>query len=248
MDEHASGPPVVAITGAARGIGYATARRFAQGGFRLALCDRLAISDAALDELRTAGSPACSSVSVDVGDRDEVARFIDESNELYGRIDVLVTCAGIHSVEPSESASWENWQAVLDVNLTGTFACIRAALPGMLARGQGRIVTLSSEQGICGYPQYAAYTASKGAVITLTRSLAREFAGRGILVNSVAPGPVVTDMLTNTDEFKSGDISHVPLGRWGEPDEIAATIYWIAGEGGTFLTGQIISPNGGVVI
>ena len=138
---------------------------------------------------------------------------------------------------------------MLDVNLTGTWNVIQAALAGMLERGAGRIVTISSEVGLAGLERYAAYAASKGGVIALTKALARELAPRGICVNSVAPGPIEAGMLLNEAAYSDEWLAaHVPLGRWGRASEVAAAVALLAGDEGGYFVGQVLSPNGGTVI
>jgi 3-oxoacyl-[acyl-carrier protein] reductase len=239
----------VLITGAGGGIGAATGRRFAAAGADLALCDRRPIAE--LDELRELARAHGGRLlhrTLDVADREGVAAFVRQAEEELGRIDVLVTTAGILASIPAEDLSWEQWDRFLAVNLSGTWAFVRAVIPGMVARGHGRIITISSELGIIGLETYAGYCASKGAVIAMTKALARELAPRGVLVNSVAPGPVLTDMLRSSPEFESDYVTTLPLRRFGEPDEIASTIEFLAGPGGSFFVGQIISPNGGAAI
>jgi len=241
---------VVAITGAGRGIGLATARRFAATGDRLALGDRR--STAELEAVAATASERggeAAAIHVDVSRRDDCERFVAEVQERFGHIDVLVTNAGILYSEASHEAGPEQWTETIATNLSGTWWCIRAALPAMVEAKAGRIVTVSSEIGLIGFPTYAAYAASKGGIIALTKSLAKELAPLGILVNSVAPGPVVTDMLVHdTIEYNDETREQVPLRRFGEPDEIARVIEFVAGPGGDFLVGQVVSPNGGTAI
>jgi 3-oxoacyl-[acyl-carrier protein] reductase len=162
---------------------------------------------------------------------------------------VVVTAAGVQRVGPSELVELADWQHVLDVNLTGTWNVIQAVLPGMIDRGSGRIVTISSEIGLGGLEGYAAYAASKGGVIALTKSLARELAPRGICVNSVAPGPIEAGMLLGEAAYSDSWLgANVPLGRFGRPSEVAACVALLAGEEGGFFVGQVLSPNGGTVI
>jgi 3-oxoacyl-[acyl-carrier protein] reductase len=241
--------PVVMVTGAAGGIGAAVARRFCEAGASLALCDRNILPEID-DLLQLAGERGGAIVCerLDVTDRPGVERFAVDCEAKFGRIDVLVTCAGILDSIPAESLGWEDWDRFLAVNLTGTWAFIRQVVPGMIARRSGRIITVSSELGIIGLETYAAYCASKGGVIAMTKALARELAPMGVLVNSVAPGPVVTDMLRASPEFDSGYVNTLPLRRFGQPEEIAATIAFLAGPGGSFFVGQIVSPNGGAAI
>jgi 3-oxoacyl-[acyl-carrier protein] reductase len=241
---------VVAITGAGRGIGLSTAQRFAAAGDRLALGYRRSADalDAVAATAREHGGDALA-VQADVSRREDCERFVAAAEERFGRIDVLVTNAGILHSEASHEVTPEHWADTIATNLSGTWWCIRAALPAMVAARAGRIVTVSSELGLIGFPTYAAYAASKGGIIALTKSLAKELAPLGILVNSVAPGPVVTDMLIHdTIEYNDETREQVPLRRFGEPDEIARVIEFVAGPGGDFLVGQVVSPNGGTAI
>ena len=241
---------IVAITGAGRGIGLATARRFAEGSTLLALND-LHTSEGLKEVAGTAREHSGEVLLVegDVGRPDEARRFIEESEHHFGRIDVLVNNAGILRSTPTHKVTQEEWDEVISVNLSGTWWCLRAALPGMIERRSGRIINVSSELGLIGYPTYAAYCASKGGIIALTKAVAKEVAPHGILVNSVAPGPVETDMLIrDTIEYNEETREQIPLRRFGKPDEIAAVIEFLAGEGGSFMVGQVVSPNGGTAI
>lgn len=231
----------VMITGASSGIGAAIAERFRRRGARLAL--------AVWGDPETGAGEDSFVREVDVRDPEAVASFVADAVAELGRIDALVTCAGIFRGGPSEQVPLDEWQDVLDVNLTGTYACIRAVLPSMLERGSGQIVTIASELGIAGEAEAAAYCASKGAIIALTKSLAREYAGAGIRVNSIAPGPVSTAMLHGAAAHATEEAERkLPIGRFGRPEEIAAAVEALTGEAGTFYVGQILSPNGGAVI
>jgi 3-oxoacyl-[acyl-carrier protein] reductase len=241
----AEAPRVVALTGAGKGIGLATARRFARAGDRLALLDQRPTDD--LAELARAHDALV--VEADVAAPGEGERFVAAAEERFGPIDVLVNNAGILRSTPTHEVAAREWEETIAVNLTGTWACLRAALPGMLARGSGRIVNVSSELGLIGMPTYAAYCASKGGVIALTKAVAKEVAPRGVLVNTVAPGPVETDMLVHdTIEYNDETREQIPLRRFGQPDEIARVIEFLAGPGGDFFVGQVVSPNGGTAI
>ncbi len=228
----------------------ATARRFAASGDLLALNYRT--NRDSLDEVvataRGHGGDGLI-IEADVGRPEAAARFIDETQRQFGRIDVLVNNAGIlHSI-PTREESWEGFAETIAVNLGGTWSCLRAALPGMLARRSGRIINVSSELGLIGFPTYAAYCASKGGIIALTKAVAKEVAPAGVLVNSVAPGPVETDMLVHdTIEYNDETRQQIPLRRFGRPEEIAAVIEFLAGPGGDFMVGQVVSPNGGTAI
>jgi 3-oxoacyl-[acyl-carrier protein] reductase len=246
-----SSPRVIVITGAGKGIGYAIASRFARTGDSLVLIDRIFPKETNRELLKIAenSGAAVTFHSGDVSVPVDVHSIVDEAIERFGRIDVLVNNAGILRSGPSHETSWEEWQQVMNVNAGGTWNCIRACLPHMLAQRSGRIINISSELGIIGYPAYAAYAASKGAVIALTKSLAKEYAASGILVNSIAPGPVETDLLKyDSTEFNEETRNALPLRRFGLPDEIACSVEFLAGPGGSFYVGQIISPNGGAAI
>lgn len=241
---------VVAVTGAGRGIGLAIARRFAALGERLALNDVAPAKslDAVIAEAVMHGGDGFA-FHADVAVPEQARAFIHQTHSRYGHIDVLINNAGILICVPSEQCSWEQWQRTIAVNLSGTWSCLSAALPHMIARRSGRIINISSELGLIGFPMYAAYSASKGGVIALTKAVAKEMAPHGILINSIAPGPVETDMLVKDSiEYNDQTREQIPLKRFGQPDEIAAVVEAIAGEAGNFMVGQVISPNGGTAI
>lgn len=241
---------VIAITGASSGIGLATAARFAATGDRLVL-NHLSnpgplpeVADAAL----AAGGDAVL-VQADISDREQAERFVRTAEERFGTLDVLVNNAGVLRSVLAHETTPETWREVIGTNLEGTWWCLRAALPGMLERRAGRIVNVSSELGLIGFPTYAAYCASKGGVIALTKAVAKEVAPSGVLVNTVAPGPVETDMLIrDTIEYNDETREQIPLRRFGRPDEIARVVEFLAGPGGDFMVGQVVSPNGGTAI
>jgi NAD(P)-dependent dehydrogenase (short-subunit alcohol dehydrogenase family) len=241
---------VIAITGSGRGIGLAIARRFAGHGDWLALNYLHAGENlgAVIADARAKGGDGVA-LKGDISRPEEAKAFVRAAEERYGHIDVLVNNAGILISVPTEECSWDQWQRTIAVNLSGTWSCLSAALPGMIKRRSGRIINISSELGLIGFPTYAAYSASKGGVIALTKAVAKEMAPHGILVNSVAPGPIETDMLINdTVEYNEQTRAQIPLRRFGRPDEIAALVEAIAGEAGSFMVGQIVSPNGGTAI
>jgi NAD(P)-dependent dehydrogenase (short-subunit alcohol dehydrogenase family) len=231
------GEPVAIVSGASGGLGAAIVRRLAADGFAVAGCD-----------LEPAGT-AVLHARVDAVDPRAVRAFVDRVEDELGPVAVVVTAAGTQRTGPSEAVEQHDWQHVVDVNLTGTWNVVHAALPGMLDRGAGRIVTISSEVGLAGLAGYAAYAASKGGVIALTKALARELAPRGVCVNSVAPGPIEAGMLVRGPAYSDQWLAaHVPLGRWGRADEVAACVALLAGEDGGYFVGQVLSPNGGTVI
>lgn len=218
---------VAIVSGAAGGLGGPIAERLAADGFAVA------------------GSDA----EVDVTDAAAVRAYVAGVERELGPAAVVVTAAGVQRTGASETVEQADWRLVLDVNLTGTWNVIQAALPGMLERGTGRIVTISSEVGLAGLAGYAAYAASKGGVIALTKALARELAPRGICVNSVAPGPIEAGMLLEGVAYNDDWLAaNVPLGRFGRPAEVASAVALLASEEGGYFVGQVLSPNGGTVI
>jgi NAD(P)-dependent dehydrogenase (short-subunit alcohol dehydrogenase family) len=241
---------VVVITGAGKGIGLATAKRFAANGDHLVLNyfdsdDQLEAVIAIAQENGGDGF----TVQADVSDPEAAAGIIREAERRYGRVDILVNNAGRLVSATVAQTTWAQWEQMISTNLGGTWACMQAVLPGMLARGQGRIINISSELGLIGFPTYAAYCASKGGVIALTKAVAKEVASSGVLVNSVAPGPIETDMLIkDTIEYNDETRETVPLKRFGKPEEIAAMVEALAGPAGDYMVGQVVSPNGGTAI
>jgi 3-oxoacyl-[acyl-carrier protein] reductase len=228
---------VAIVSGASGGLGAAIVGRLATDGFVVAGCDLEARSAAPLH------------AQVDVAEPRAVRAFVDRVEDEVGPVAAVVTAAGTQRTGASEAVEQHDWQHVLDVNLTGTWNVVQAALPGMLDRGAGRIVTISSEVGLGGLARYAAYAASKGGGIALTKALARELAPRGVCVNSVAPGPIEAGMLVRGPAYSDDWLAaHVPLGRWGRADEVAACVALLVGDDGGYFVGQVLSPNGGTVI
>jgi 3-oxoacyl-[acyl-carrier protein] reductase len=228
---------VAVVSGASGGLGSAIVQRLVGDGFAVATCDLAPATGSSLHE------------RLDVADRDAVRAFVARAEAELGPPGLVVTAAGVQRTGESEAVAEEDWKLVLDVNLTGTWNVIQATLPGMLERGRGRIVTIASEIGLAGLERYAAYAASKGGVVALTKALARELAPRGICVNSVAPGPIEAGMLLSEAAYDPAWLAaNVPLGRWGRASEVAATVAFLAGDDGGYFVGQILSPNGGTVI
>lgn len=227
------------VTGASRGLGRAIADGFADAGARVAVTARSTEGLADAGFLVLAGS-------VSVGDDvDRAATTIDET---WGGLDVLVNCAGISpSMTRSEDLSVDEWQDVLDVNLTGTFRCSQAA-SRLMDSGTGSIVNVSSIHGSVGMPRLAAYSASKGAVDALTRTLAVEWAGRGIRVNAVCPGYFSTDMtagLRHSETWSDRITDRVPQGRFGEPGEVVPAVVFLASPLASYITGTCMVVDGG---
>ena len=233
----------VLITGGSRGIGRAAVERFARGGYQAVFCyhSNKEAADALLSEL--SGLPVAA-VQADVSDPEAVKRLTDGLH-----VDVLVNNAGIAGQKLFCETTPEEWDRMFAVNVRGMYLCARAVLPGMIRQGSGKIINLSSIWGITGASCEAAYSASKAAVIGLTRALAKELGPSGIQVNCVAPGVVDTDMnQTLTADDLAALREETPLGTLGTPEQIADTIFYLASSGADFITGQVISPNGGLVI
>ncbi len=241
---------VVIVTGAGRGIGLAVVRRFLADG-DLVFANDLRFGDEAKALPAKAGETGAELTLIegDVSKAEDVAGIVAAATSRHGRVDVLVSNAGVLLSKATVDTTQDDWARVVGINLTGTWNCLHAVLPGMVERGAGRIITISSELGLIGFPTYAAYCASKGGVIAMTKAVAKEVAPRGVLVNSVAPGPIETDMLKyDTIEYNDETREQIPLRRFGQPEEIAAAVHFLAGPGGSYMVGQIISPNGGTAI
>jgi 2-hydroxycyclohexanecarboxyl-CoA dehydrogenase len=244
---------VAVVTGAASGIGLGIARQLAADGHAIAMVDVDAESvQEAADALSGRG---CSAVAfgADVADRYALERVFSSIREKLGSVTIVVTSAGIESFDSVLDITPEKWDRVLAVNLTGTFDCIRLAVPDMIAANWGRIVTISSSSAQSGAPNMAHYVASKGGVIGLTKALARELASHGITTNTIAPTIVDTPMARKAEA--AGDVPSVdvmgrmvPLGRAGTPDDIAAACSFLCSEHAGYITGQVIGVNGGMYI
>ena len=237
------------VTGGASGIGEAISRRLAADGVLVAVFDR---DGAAAEETAAAiekdGGRAVG-LAVDVTDRAAVDAAVARVGELLGRPVILVNSAGITAFGPSLEVSAELWDRVLAVNLTGTFACCQAVLPGMVEEGWGRIVNISSSSIHSGSAGMAAYVASKSGVLGLTKVLALEFAKKGVTVNTIPPGFIDSPMLRDTASGGRLDVAQqierTPVGRIGLPEDVAAACAFLVGEEASYITGQVIGVNGG---
>ena len=239
------------VTGGARGIGRACCLMLARAGASVAVNYRVETPSANLlvEELEAMGCDAFA-LAADVSQRTEAEMLVDETVSRFGGLDILVNNAGIWKGAPIDEMSDGEWNEMLAVNLTGTFNCIRAAVPAMKEARSGRIINISSTAGQRGEAFHAHYAATKGGVISLTKSLATELAPFGILVNCVAPGWTVTDM-TRDDLLgarRESILQTIPLGRAATPEEVAGAVVFLASELATFVTGEILNVNGGAVL
>jgi 2-hydroxycyclohexanecarboxyl-CoA dehydrogenase len=241
---------VAVVTGAASGMGEAIGRHLADRGHRIALLDLDgdAVQRTA-GELREAGASAVGG-QVDVSDRAAVDDALQKVRSELGPVEIMVTSAGIDAFVPFTEMTVDQWDRMLAVNLTGTFHCLQAAIPDMLAAGWGRIVTISSSSAQSGAARMAHYVASKGGVVGLTKALALEFAPHGITVNSIPPGFIDTPMARRAEQ--RGDLpsldavaARTPVRRAGTPDDIAAACAFLCSEEAGYITGQLIGVNGG---
>jgi len=239
---------VALVTGAAAGIGAATARRLAREGAGVALNDLRADGlEAVAADVRAAGAKALV-LPGDVTKKADCERMVAEVTRQLGRLDILINNAGINRDAMAAKMTEDQWDAVLAVNLKGTFLCAQAALPGMRERGWGRVVNTSSI-GSLGNIGQANYAASKAGVIGLTKTLALEYAKYGVTVNAVAPGPVMTAMLAGVpDHIKERIIAQVPVGRIASPDEIAGVHAFLVSDEAAFITGQVLFVDGGMSV
>ena len=235
---------VVMVTGGAAGIGRTTAEAFAREGAKLAICD---VNPQAGESAAQALGPEASFQKVDVANEAEVAAWADATVQRYGRIDVLVNNAGITRDALLLRMKESDWDLVLNINLKGAFLCTRAVVRHMAQQRSGRVVNVASVVGVVGNVGQANYVASKAGLIGLTKTVAREFAARGITVNAVAPGYIETQMTAVlSDKVKEAFIAQIPLARAGSPEDVAAAVTFLASDQAAYLTGQVLHVSGGM--
>jgi NAD(P)-dependent dehydrogenase (short-subunit alcohol dehydrogenase family) len=241
---------VVVVTGAAAGIGLGIARRFAQDGHPTAMLD---VQEDQLESeagaLRREGAKIMAR-RVDVSSREQIDDAYAEIRGQLGPISIVIPNAGVANFIPFLQMRSEDWQRVIDINLTGVFHTVQAAVPDMIAAKWGRIVTISSQAGQSGGPMQAHYSASKGGVIGMTKALARELAVHGITVNTIPPSLVETPQMhrsTESGEFPLEMIVRmIPISRPGQPSEIASACAFLASDEASYITGQVLGVNGGM--
>ena len=241
---------IAVVTGAGRGIGEAIAKRLASEGAKVACVSRSESNSAKVAEAINAVYPgAARAYAVDVADKKAVEEVSAKIFADFGKVDILVNNAGITRDGLAMRMSEEDWDAVIDTNLKGAFNFIQAVMRPMIKQRSGRIVNIASVAGLMGNAGQANYAASKAGLIGLSKTLARELAGRGITVNSIAPGFIKTDMTEVLPEaIKTAVLSQIPLGRFGEPEDIAAAVAFLSSAEAKFVTGQTLTVDGGMVM
>ena len=246
----------IVVTGGSRGIGRAICIALAAPGssiyfnyFSPSDPDGEAAAAAATEKLVADAQGFAASKSVNIANENEVVNFFQEIIDKAGRIDVLVNNAGITKDGLLVRMKEQDWDAVLNINLKGAFTCTKIAAKVMMQQRYGRIINMASVVGVTGNAGQANYSASKAGLIGLTKTAAKELASRGITVNAIAPGFIETDMTASlSDKARNAMLSQVPLGRAGYPEDIAAAVAFLASEGASYITGQVIHVSGGMYI
>lgn len=241
---------VAIVTGGGSGIGRATAKRFASEGAQVVVTDVDADGgEETVSQIEADGGEA-TFLEADVTDEDDVRETVETAVDTYGGLDFAFNNAGIEGAnESSSQQSRSNWDQVIDINLTGVFLGIREQLPAMLEDGGGAIVNTASVAGLLGFPNLSPYVASKHGVLGLTKTAAVEFSADGVRVNAVCPGVIETPMVARTreedPEMMEQTAAATPIGRLGEPEEIAAAVVWLCSDDASFVTGESLVVDGG---
>jgi 3-oxoacyl-[acyl-carrier protein] reductase len=240
---------VAVITGGARGIGRSIAKELAAGGAKLALVDVLLdVAEETAAAFREEGVDAAA-FAANVANADDVTRMVDEVVAHFGKIDILVNNAGITRDNLIMRMKEAEWDAVIAVNLKGTFNCIKAVTRPMMKARFGRIVNIASVVGVMGNAGQANYSASKAGVIGLTKTAAKELASRNITVNAVAPGYIQTDMTDKVSEAaRDAFMTAIPLARAGQPEDVARAVRFLCSDDAEYITGQVLNVDGGMVM
>lgn len=241
---------VAVVTGAGRGIGRAIALKFAENRAKVVINYRssLAQVEELMSRIKEIGGEAYA-VKADISIESEVKSLIEEAVNHYGRIDIIVNNAGINRDNLMIRMTGEEFDRVIDVNLKGTFFCMKHAAAAMLRQRSGKIINMSSVVGIRGNSGQVNYAAAKAGIIGMTKSAARELAGRGITVNAVAPGFIKTDMTDALPEgIREASLAHIPMKRFGTAEEVAGVVCFLASEAADYITGHVIQVDGGMGI
>ena len=240
---------VAVVTGSARGLGQAIALKMAAAGADVAVCDLNAEwCEETVEKVKALGRKA-TGYGVNVADADSVAEGVKAIEKDFGKIDILVNNAGITKDGLIMRMSEADWDAVLNVNLKGVFLCTKAAMRGMMKQRSGTIVNIASVIGLMGNAGQANYAASKGGVISFSKTVAKELASRGVRCNAIAPGFIRSAMTDKLDEEVQGKMKElIPLGRFGEPEDVANVALFLASDASAYVTGQVLSTCGGMVM
>ncbi len=244
---------VVLVTGGSSGIGLETARRFAAEGARVLICARRPeVLDAARDNIEGSTGQAVETTQADVTRVPDIDRLLDTVTERFGRLDILVNNAGVANRKRPELYTPEEWHRLMDTNLSGAFFAAQAAYPEMKRAGGGKIVNIGSMMSIFGAPFAAAYAASKGGIVQLTKALATAWASDNIQVNCILPGWIDTELTrtarTQVEGLHERVLARTPAGRWGVPDDLAGTAVFLASAASDFVTGTAIPVDGGYAV
>ena len=240
---------VALVTRASRGIGAVVACRLAQAGAKVGVNYNTSSDAAAIivDSINKSGGDALL-VGGDVSQEDNAERVLKELVDYYGSIDILVNNAGINKDQLLIRMKSEDFDSVMDVNLRGAFLCTRFAMTHMIRQRSGRVINMSSVVGLSGNPGQANYAAAKAGLVGLTKAVAREVASRNVTVNALAPGYITTAMVDElNEETQEKILSNIPMGRFGTPEDVAEAVVFLASDGASYITGQVLTIDGGMI-
>ena len=237
------------VTGASRGIGAAISHRLCEVGANVVICSRSVESVSKTETTLREKGFTVHAIAADISKKEDVDTLIDETIDNFSQVDILVNNAGITRDMLLMRLKDEDWDAVLQTNLTGTMYCTRAVLRPMIRQKNGRIINISSVIGLMGNPGQASYAAAKAGIIGLTKTTAKEVGTRGITVNAIAPGFITTDMTAKIpEEFQNRLLELIPLQSFGTPEDVADTVCFLASDAARYITGQTIQVDGGMVM
>lgn len=237
------------VTGASRGIGAAIAHRLCEVGANVVICSRSTESVSQTANALRDNGHTVHAIAADISKKENVDTLVEETINQFSQVDILVNNAGITRDMLLMRLKDEDWDAVLQTNLTGTMYCTRAVLRPMIRQKNGRIINISSVIGLMGNPGQASYAAAKAGIIGLTKTTAKEVGTRGITVNAIAPGFITTDMTAKIpEEFQNRLLELIPLQGFGTPEDVADTVCFLASDAARYITGQTIQVDGGMVM